>query len=161
MTITKTPDTVLAEKQEELAALGTGDDLRSNNEREAYHRARQPLDRDVSVLMNAPKDIAALDVRIVPLQTALDKARIAKGVVSDPASLRALRQGVPVIHGHRALPPPLLELLTEVCPHCGNREVIWAGPIPEVEAQLANLTAKRDGYQRQLDDAMREPVLST
>jgi hypothetical protein len=159
--MTTTPEAVLDVKQQQLAALGDGRDCKSEREREAYHRAYQPLQRDVSVLMNAPKDIAALDTRIAPLQTALDKACGAEAVLSDPASLRALRQGVPFINGQPMLPAPLVQALTETCPTCGHAEVLWRGPIPEIEAQLANLTAKRDGYQRQLDDAMREPASVT
>jgi hypothetical protein len=161
-----TVETVLASSRQQLAALGTEGQCKSDDDREQFWQAYQPLAAVVSTLMNAPADISRVETRLKPRQAALDKARKAETAATqsgDAASLTALHDGVRYVDGEPLLPASLREALTDVCPTCGHAELIWLGPIPTLIEQIETLQKKRDGYQRQLAIAMqeREPVLSS
>lgn len=57
------------------------------------------------------------------------------------ASLTAIARGVEYFNGHPALPTPLRELLTDVCPHCNHGELLWLGPLSELEGKIAKAKA--------------------
>jgi hypothetical protein len=54
-------------------------------------------------------------------------------------SLPAIQRGVGIYPntGQPALPGPLREALTDVCPHCGEAKLKWNGPLPELEEAIA------------------------
>ena len=68
--------------------------------------------------------------------------------------MKTLKTGCEYFGGVPALPAPLREALTSVCPTCSHETLYWRGSIPALEAEIAELHARRDKLTRELEAAM-------
>ena len=175
-----TPQTVLADLERRIEALGDPHDAHSDNERLAYRLAFDALDRRRIALRDAVPELAKLEPQIAEVTTWLVhltswRAEWQKELESLPAEnqrnldlTEAIRQadnGVPYVNDNAMLCTLLRSKICSTYPPSwdGPRDP-WAvghGGIAESEARLARLTKKRDAQQSRLDAAMREPELVT
>jgi hypothetical protein len=144
----------LPELRQYLASLGDGRDLRSDNEKAAYHASYNSTARCISNIPNLTADLARMTARVDEAQAKVT-AWLAKEaeIEADIAAATDDQQ--------RALKLRQRQLL-----HLGTLLVApdtTLGSLAHLEVRVTELTERRDGIQQQLNTwtAVAEQLLSS
>jgi hypothetical protein len=153
-------DDLVAKLRQHLASLGDGRDARSDNERAAYRREYDTTQRTLGGLLNEPADVARRAAEVAALESrraaVLAKQRELEQAITDappwrehPDARERDRR-----YDHVANLRRQLEFLA--------RGTLLVGPgicferVADLDAQIAERTARRDRAQAALDEHLRQ-----
>jgi hypothetical protein len=164
LTDAPTTDALLAELQQTRAEIQRAADAMLDSQdtpgswtrrrEQTYEECRRQLPSHVAacntLTEHLSKAIATRD-RLVPsrdrlraAQTAIEERR--RTAPDDAVTQRSLASALQAIErgvsyapytGKPLLPEPLRVLLADTCPSCGHVELLWIGPLPGLEAEIA------------------------